>query len=441
MDTTRRTMLKTALFGTGFIGLRSVVSGIPLAALMGGRIGEANAEDPTEAPQSLVLFTAQAGDPLNANAPGSYTGVSGVHNNPHAEMAPTPLTLGNYDTVAAKPWADVPQRFLDRTAFIHHRTYLNTHPAYTKVLALAGAAKAPSGNGSDQIGSVFSYELAEALGTLQNEPISLSRAELSFSGRSLQSLRPRMLKQMFAPRDGVQLDLQAMRDATLDELHAQLQESGTHAQKTWLDRHALSREQVRGIDEALLQRFAEIDDDSARSQVRAAVTLILMKVSPVIAIEIPFGGDNHQDSGLIKERDETVAGVATWQLLLEELEAAGLQDSVTVANLNVFGRTLRNQGGNKGRDHNLNHHVMSICGKHVQGGVAGGIEPSGNDYGATSIDSATGEAVPENMGDIKHDLTLQSAAKTLGRVLGVPQDRLDQRISGGMPIQSLLAGV
>lgn len=440
MDTTRRNMLKTALFGTGFIGLRSVVSGIPLATLMGGRIGEANAEvDPTIEPQSLVLFTSQAGDPFNANAPGSYTGVNGVYNNPHAAMAATPLSLGGYETVGAKPWAEVPQRFLDRTAFIHHRTYLNTHPAYTKVLALAGAAKAPSGNGSDQMGSLFSYELSTALGTLQQEPISLSQAQLSFQGRSLQSLRPSMLRQMFAPRDGVQLDLQAMRDATLDELHAQLADSGTHAQKVWLDRHALSREQVRSIDETLLERFAALDNDSPANQVSAAVTLILMKVSPVIAIQIPFGGDNHNDAGMVKERDETVAGVATWQLLLEELETAGLADKVTVANLNVFGRTLRNQGGSKGRDHNLNHHVMSICGKHVQGGVAGGLEPSGNDFGATSIDSMTGEAIPGNMGDIKHDLTLQSAAKTLGRALGLTTATLDERIVGGMPIQSLLA--
>ena len=34
MDTTRRNMLKTALLGTGFIGLRSLVTGLPMAALL-----------------------------------------------------------------------------------------------------------------------------------------------------------------------------------------------------------------------------------------------------------------------------------------------------------------------------------------------------------------------------------------------------------------------
>ncbi len=436
MDTTRRNMLKTSLFGTGFIGLRSVVSGVPLAALLTGRIDEAMAEedDLTAAPQSLVLFTSQAGDPFNANAPGCYTNApAGVYNNPHAEMAATDLMLGSVSTRAAKPWSQVPQRFLDRTTFIHHRTYLNTHPAYPKVLGLVGAAKSPGGNGSDQLASVFGSELQTAVGTLQQEPISLSSSELSFQGRALQSLRPSMLKQMFAPLDGVQLDLQMLRDQTLDDMHNTLKESGTHAQKTWLDRHALSREQVRSIDDTLLDRFALLEDDSPTSQVKAAVTLLLMKVSPVVAITIPFGGDNHKDTDLIKERDETISGVATWQLLLEELELAGLQDSVTVANLNVFGRTLKSDGN--GRDHNLNHHVMSICGKHVNAGVCGGLEVSGNDFGASSIDSVTGA----KGGDIIPEQTLESAAKTLGRVLGISQERLDERIAVGTPILSAIA--
>ncbi len=434
MDTSRRNMLKTALFGTGLVGLRSLATGIPVAALLGGRIGDASADDLTEAPQSLVLFSSQAGDPFNANVPGSY-GVSGVYNNPHPEMAATPLMLGEQSTVAARPWSLVPQRFLDRTTFIHHRTYLNTHPAYAKVLGLVGAAKSPGGNGSDQMGSVFGSELATTLGTLQQEPISLSNSELSFQGRALQSLRPSMLKQMFAPLDGLQLDLQQLRDQTLDDLHATLEQTGTHAQKVWLDRHALSREQVREIDETLLDRFSALDNDSAQNQVKAAVTLILMKVSPVVNITIPFGGDNHKDAGLVKERDEAISGVATWQMLLEELETAGLQDSVTVANLNVFGRTLRQQDGD-GRDHNLNHHVMSICGKHVRAGVVGGIEESGNDFGATGIDSVTGAAG----GDIPAEETLEAAAMTLGRVLGIPQDRLDERIAKGTPILAAIAG-
>jgi hypothetical protein len=435
MDTTRRNMLKSALFGTGLLGLRSLATGLPMAALLGGRIGEVNAEDDlTAAPQSLVLFSSSAGDPFNANAPGCY-GVNGVYNNPHPEMAPTDMMLGAQSTTAARPWSQVPQRFLDRTTFIHHRTYLNTHPAYAKVLGLVGAAKSPGGNGSDQMAAVFGSELATPLDTLQQEPISLSQSELSFQGRALQSLRPSMLREMFAPRDGVQLQLQQLRDQTIDDMHAQLKVTGTHAQKAWLDRHALSRQQVREIDQTLLERFAALDNDSAGNQVRAAVTLILMKVSPVINITIPFGGDNHKDANLVKERDETIAGVATWQLLLEELEAEGLQDSVTVANLNVFGRTLRQQDGD-GRDHNLNHHVMSICGKHVQAGVVGGIAESGNDFGATSIDSVTGA----KGGDIEADQTLESAAKTLGRVLGIAQDRLDERISNGTPILAAIAG-
>ncbi len=439
MDTTRRNLLRTALFGAGCVGLRAVASGVPLAWLMGGEISEARAdsEDLDLAPQSLILFTSQAGDPFNANTPGSY-GVPGVYNNPNPQMAATPITLGEQNSTAALPWTQVPQRFLDRTTFIHHRTYLNTHPGYSKVLGLVGSAKAPGGNGSDQVAAVYSSELADPLSTIQPEPVSLAQGDLSFQGRALQSLRPRMLREMFAPQTGVQFDLQQLRDETLDNLHAQLKESGTHAQKVWLDRYALSREQARQIDESLLERFSAIENDSAQSQVSAAVTLILMKVSPVIAIRIPFGGDNHQDDGLIKERDETIAGIAIWQSLLEELEAVGLQDEVTIANLNVFGRTLRQLDGTRGRDHNLNHHVMAITGVNVRGSVVGGIEPSGNDYGATGIDSVTGAS--DNDADIPGDATLESASKTLGRVLGIPHDTLEERIDRGKPIEASILG-
>ena len=136
---------------------------------------------------------------------------------------------------------------------------------------------------------------------------------------------------------------------------------------------------------------------------------------------------------LLQPANARTFDIATLQ---QKLTDAGLADRVTFVLMNVFGRTLRNQGADKGRDHNLNHHVMSICGKHVRGGVSGGIEESGNDFGATSIDSVTGA----KGGDIIPEQTLESAAKTLGRVLGIPQERLDERIAVGTPILSAIAG-
>ena len=48
----------------------------------------------------------------------------------------------------------------------------------------------------------------------------------------------------------------------------------------------------------------------------AAITLIQMNVTPVIAIHIPFGGDNHRDVGLATETAQTVSGVATIAALM-----------------------------------------------------------------------------------------------------------------------------
>jgi hypothetical protein len=114
----------------------------------------------------------------------------------------------------------------------------------------------------------------------------------------------------------------------------------------------------------------------------------------------------------------------------------GLADQVTVTNLSVFGRTLGKKG-TAGRDHNLNHHVMMISGPAVQPGVFGGIKESGNDFGATSIDSATGEG--GNGGDIPEEETLEAAAKTLATVVGLAPDRVELRVAGGKVISAAVA--
>ena len=121
--------------------------------------------------------------------------------------------------------------------------------------------------------------------------------------------------------------------------------------------------------------------------------------------------------------------------LWNELSAQGLQDQVTFASLNVFGRTLkRNASG--GRNHNQNHHVMTLFGKHVQGGVIGGVDLVDQDYGATGIDSKTGKADPS--GDITPLSSLESAGKTLAAALQVPSDRIEARINGGKVVSAAL---
>ena len=62
-----------------------------------------------------------------------------------------------------------------------------------------------------------------------------------------------------------------------------------------------SEPQARNISQSLLGSLATIKDNTIDSQIMAAITLIQMKVSPVVAIHIPFGGDNHHDTGLAAE--------------------------------------------------------------------------------------------------------------------------------------------
>ena len=69
--------------------------------------------------------------------------------------------------------------------------------------------------------------------------------------------------------------------------------------------------------------------------------------------------------------------------------------------------------------------------------VTGGVEPLAGDFAATAIDSATGK--PSASGDITPLSSLESAAKTLGTVLGLEQPRLEQRISTGKTVRAAVA--
>ncbi|MBX2799482.1 MAG: DUF1501 domain-containing protein [Myxococcales bacterium] len=420
MDLDRRTLLA------------ALASGLPLGLLRTGVIPDAwAAAPPTSAPQYLILSSGSAGDPMNANCPGSCGGLPGVVNNPAFPIVD--VDLGAVRTRAAEPWGTLPDWVRARSSFVHHMTYQNSHPGYGKVMTLLGNGRYSDGTGVEQITSIFSDELAGPLGTIQNEPVPVAFSELTFQGRALHSLTPTTLASMFAPLQGTNLQLQALRDQTLDAMNARLRSGATPAQRAWLDHHARSRIQARELDDTLVERFSDIEDDLSVNQAISAVTLILMRVSPVIVVQIGFGGDNHADADLLGERDATLQAMSTLTNLFTELDRVGLRDQVTVANLHVFGRTLV-EPDLRGRDHNLAHHVMMTTGVHAQPGVMGGLVPFGNDYGASALDSVSGVAAAD--GDIGQDESLEAACKTLGVALGIERDVLDTRIEGGKVIEA-----
>jgi hypothetical protein len=193
---------------------------------------------------------------------------------------------------------------------------------------------------------------------------------------------------------------------------------------------------VRNIQQGLLSQLASIKDNTPASQILAALTLIQMKVSPVIAIHIPFGGDNHRDIALQAETTQTVAGVATIASLMSQLATAGLADQVTFMSLNVFGRTL-GPTNTDGRQHNPNHQVSVTIGKPFRGGVIGGVGPVGTDYGAMPIDSKTG--LVSTTGDVSPASSLGSFGQTMLAAVGVDAATISSLISVGTPITAALA--
>jgi len=435
MKTNRRTLLLGALFGAGYAGLKGLATGLPPSWFLGERQALAQSVTP---PNFLILATSGLGDPMNANCPGSY--VTGVHNNPDPSMAPTTFNLGSVSTKAAKPWSALPEDLRANMSFFHHRTYTNAHPEYSKVMGLQGAAKATGGVGPEMLVSLFAQESSAALGTVQAEPIAIGQEQITFGGHPLDNVDTNSLKSLFTQPDELGKNLQQLRDQELSAMYKDLQLNGSQAQKSFLDRYSLGREQVRKLGDGLGALLARLPVDptkrnSAMDQVIAAAALVSMKVAPVVTLHLPFGGDNHGDDDLSDERDQTISSTAALGQLWTELKTFGLEDRVTIASLNVFGRTLvRSKTG--GRNHNQNHHVLMLAGARVRPSVIGGIVPLGGDFAASGIDSHTGLAAAD--GDIPPQTSLESAGKTLGAALGFSRELLDRRIISGKVVEAAL---
>jgi hypothetical protein len=291
--------------------------------------------------------------------------------------------------------------------------------------------------------SLLSKQLAQPLGTIQQQPITLGASSpsegLRFAGQALPIIPPLALKATLTNPGGALanlVQLQRDRDQTLAQLDDIYRETATKAQKTYLDALITSQTEVRSIQQNLLGALDSIKDNSVSAQITAAIVLIQMNVTPVIAIHIPFGGDNHADNLLTTESKQTVSGVASIAALLAQLQAANLQDKVSFVSLNVFGRTI-GAGNTDGRQHNQNHQVSLTIGKPFKGGIVGGVAPVGTDYGATAIDSTSGAG--KTGGDIAPTDTLASFGKTVLAAVGVDQGSIDSAITFGKVVKGALA--
>jgi hypothetical protein len=288
--------------------------------------------------------------------------------------------------------------------------------------------------------SILARQLAPCLGTVQTQPISLGAASpseaLLYGGQALPIIPALALKATLTSAAGPLTNLQPLRDQTMTALYDLYKNDANAAQRAYIDSLVTSQQQVRNIRQDLLAQLGSIKDNSPASQVIAAVTLIQMKVTPVIAIHIPFGGDNHRDIALAAESAQTASGVATIASLMAQLASAGLADQVTFMSLNVFGRTI-GPTNTDGRQHNQNHQVSLSIGKPFRGGVIGGVGPVGSDYGALPISSKTG--VGSASGDVSPAQSLGAFGQTMLAAVGAPASTISQQISQGQVVSAALA--
>jgi hypothetical protein len=437
MMISRREALMSALFGAGYVGLRALATGLPASLLLNPRRALADGGTACAAKdkaQYIILATSGSGDPINANVPGMY-GDPMITHPADPSMAPTTLTIGGQAYTAARPWSTLPESVLARTCFFHLMTNTPVHPKEPEVLRLMGSIAQ-----SEMLPSVMAKQLAPCLGTIQAQPITVGATSpsegLVYDGQAQPIIPPLSLKATLTSAAGPLTHLQALRDQTLGQLNDLYRESASPAQRAFLDSLVTSQHEVRNIRQDLLDSLSSIKDNSVTSQITAALALIQMNVSPVVAIHIPFGGDNHHDTALQGEATQTVSGVAAIASLLSQLASAGLQDQVTFMSLNVFGRTL-GPANTDGRQHNQNHQVSIAIGKPFRGGVIGGVAPVMADYGALAIDSKTGKGVAG--GDIAAVDTLASFGKTALAAVGVAPTVISSTITSGQVIAPALA--
>ncbi|HEX4448438.1 MAG TPA: DUF1501 domain-containing protein [Polyangiaceae bacterium] len=438
MTLSRRDALLSTLFGASHVGLRALATGLPAAFLLDpgkalADTGPSACAAPSKA-QFFVLNTSEAGDPINATVPGTYDDPKIVHSS-DPSMAPTRLTMQGRQTTAAAPWGTLPQHVLDRTVFWHLMTNTPVHPREPGVLQLMGATPR-----QEMFPSLLAKALAPCLGTIQTQPISVGAAtpseDLTFEGAPLPVIPATALGATLTAPTGPIANLQSLRDQTLNQLYDLYKNTASPAQRTYVDSLVTSQQQVRKINQGLLGQLATIKDNSAASQVLAAVALIQMNVTPVVAIHIPFGGDNHRDIGLAAETQQTVAGVGTIALLMQQLQAAGLEDRVTFVSLNVFGRTL-GPGNADGRQHNENHQVSITIGKPFKGGVIGGVAQVQGDYGALAINAQSGAG--SQGGGIQPIDTLAAFGMTVLASVGADPTVLVSPNSSAAVVQAALA--
>lgn len=449
----RRNWLTSCLFSGGFLGLRAIASGLPVAAIVDPKrwlnsLSDETIEQQSRAaavasPQFLVLAGSDQGEPLNCNVPGMYEGQGFYH--PTADtMAEVPISLGTKTTQAAKVWTDLGAPTLARTCFFHHSTYSNAHGELNSVHRLRGAI-----DSNEMMVSAFAKALAVPLKTIQPQPINIAAnggTELiNYDGIQQPMFSPSAIRNMLTTDKNISAfaKSQAMRDRDLDALYMLSKRTASKAQAQLIDSMVTSQAQARSLPASLLAGLSAITDDSLNSQMVVAALMCQMRLAPAVVVHMQFGGDNHVDTdshrgpgALPGEAAEHEQAVKAINVLSGALATAGLSDSVTFTTLSTFGRS--NTGPDRmGRAHNGLHTCNLLVGANIKGSVVGGADLTpGNNPKAQAIDPSSGAG--GTGGSIAYDATFAAYGATLGSALGIADADLKTLIESGVKVTAAL---
>lgn len=448
------------LFLTGSMGsamawsMRSAITGLPVSFLLGR-----NVEAAEGAAKIAVLSASGAGEAANVNGPGTYEpGHEGRFQHPlelevdagdvgNVVVQGTTLTaadlelgsevaLGSQTVRMARAYSALPQDLLMHLGWFQHRTNAGIHPQFQSVLRSHGTLVGMSGRGTEEFPSALAQETAALLGTATPKPFVFGDTTLTYEGSSMPRYTPTEAKTL-AANVGAGLggpeNFDQLYDHFIDETYGELKLSGTPNQRRYLDRHASSRREALAFGEGLAELLEDITDDGIESQLKAAVAVAKLRLAPVIVTSFSFSGDNHGDADLTHEATHSLSMIRSLDAFWQSAKQLDVADDLLYATLTVFGRDTR-RGKSGGRGHNGELCSGLILGRHVQGGVVGGIAAEGSNGACTGIQSSTGSSTDP---DIAPADTLNAYYRTLMRLAGVPADRREARVPQGTEVLSL----
>ena len=450
----RRNFLRLGAFSGLTIGIRAAITGLPVSFLLHGR---ARADELGH--RIAILASSSSGEPLNVCGPGTFDSnyseyfshpnsadidleevieqmVNGVLLGVESLNAPAEVVLGLESVQMASCFAALSPDMLQHMVWFNYRSGANIHPQYKDVLTCYGQVRGGDGRGAEQLPAAIAQETASFLGTTTSEPLVLGSGAFVSNGGSLANYSPTKLKTLaesVGQSMGGTENFAVMYDAFIDEAYQEVRQNGTAQQLRFFDQHASSRQEAADFGSALGQLLVDIEDDSIQSQMRCAAIIAKLRLAPVVMTNMAFGGDNHQDAGLLNETNQTLEMIAALDAYWKAIHELGIADDVFFANLDVFGRDPRSDGN--GRSHYGDFVSGMMVGTNLQGGVVGGWEVDGKAR-ASGINSTTGLSVEA---DIDANDTLPAYYRTIMNAAGVSLERQEIRLPTGTLVSSVTA--